>query len=117
MPNFKPKTNKKIKINKRKQITLDSKHNEMMKKFSNIENIKIPNLNDKIMEIENKIKNENSLETKLELEDELKTLIIKKKKISKEKKKYLLDNSKFIFDYFEKKRDISKGNSKKKILH
>ena len=117
MPNFKPKTNKKIKINKRKQITLDSKHNEMMKKFSNIENIKIPNLNDKIMEIENKLKNENSLETKLELEDELKRLIIKKKKISKEKKKYLLDNSKFIFDYFEKKRDISKGNSKKKILH
>ena len=28
-----------------------------------------------------------------------------------------MQNSQYIFDYFEKKKELSAGNSKKKILH
>ena len=41
MPNFKPKANKKFKMNK-KTATLDSKHNEKMREFDKIENKLIP---------------------------------------------------------------------------
>ena len=47
MPNFKPKANKKIKVNKRAQITLDNKHTEMMKKFDKIKDKDIPEINQK----------------------------------------------------------------------
>ena len=36
MPNFKPKANKKIKVKKNANVTLDSKHNEKMTEFTNI---------------------------------------------------------------------------------
>ena len=39
MPNFKPKANKKIKMNKKSTITLDSKHNEKMIEFKKIKEI------------------------------------------------------------------------------
>ena len=36
MPNFKPKANKKIRMNKNSTITLDSKHKEKMSEFEKI---------------------------------------------------------------------------------
>ena len=47
MPNFKPKTTKKIKFNKKK-ITLDKTHKEKMFEFGNIKNTIIPNYNKNI---------------------------------------------------------------------
>ena len=44
MPNFKPKANKKIKVDKKSTVTLDSKHNEKMKDFNDINNKQIPEL-------------------------------------------------------------------------
>ena len=40
MPNFKPKASKKIVVNKKSIVTLDSKHNEKMKEFIDISNNK-----------------------------------------------------------------------------
>ena len=37
--------------------------------------------------------------------------------MKQKKKKYLLDNSEYIFSYFEKKNDMTKGKTKTKILH
>ena len=34
MPSFKPKASKKIKINKKSIVTLDSKHDEKMEEFN-----------------------------------------------------------------------------------
>ena len=52
------------------------------------------------------------------MEDELKELTKTMNELQNRKKTYLLNNSHFIFDYFEKKKEISKGNSsKKKVLH
>ena len=39
MPNFKPKTNKNIKVDKKTIETLDNKHNEMLNTFHDEENI------------------------------------------------------------------------------
>ena len=47
MPNFKPKANKKIKISKKSQITLDSKHTEKMNEFKIIKEETIPTLKEK----------------------------------------------------------------------
>ena len=37
--------------------------------------------------------------------------------MKKEEKEYFLNNSNYIFNYFEKKKDLSEGNSKKHVLH
>jgi len=118
MPNFKPKAKKKIKINKRKLITLDNKHTEMLERFEKIKKYEIPKISLNISKISEKLKKNISLEEKLELEDTLFELKKNKKKLSKQEKNYFLDNSKYIFDYFEKKMEISEGNNnKKKILY
>ena len=38
MPSFKPKSNKKIKFNKKTSITLDTKHKEFLNEFTKDEN-------------------------------------------------------------------------------
>ena len=44
MPNFKPKSKKKIKAISKSNITLDSKHNEKIDEFENIKTVLIPQL-------------------------------------------------------------------------
>ena len=120
MPNFKPKNQKKLAVNKHSITTLDTKHDEKMKEFNQIANVTIPKLKKKIKNIKKKLdKNQNmKIEKKLELEDQIKDAKIQIKTLRSKKNKYLLNNSGLIFDYFEKKKDLSDGKtSKKKILH
>ena len=56
MPNFKPKANKKIKVNKKSTITLDNKHNQKMNEFKIIQEKTIPNLLKKKKLLKKKIK-------------------------------------------------------------
>ena len=44
MPNFKPKSEKKMKYTKNNKITLDNKHKEKMNEFQNIKQKIIPKL-------------------------------------------------------------------------
>ena len=119
MPNFKPKANKKIKINKKSTVTLDSKHNEKMNEFQKISDITIPNLKKRKKLLKNKLTTIQNIEERLNIEDEIKDIKIKISRIKKEKNEYLLDNSNIIFEYFEKKKKMSKGIdiNKKKVLH
>jgi hypothetical protein len=109
MLSFKPKSNKKIKFNKKSTVTIDTKHNEFLYEFSQDEDI-ILEYKAEIHNIKKKLKEENetlSLEEKLEFSDkilELKDII---KKTQNKKKDYLLENSKYIFEYFENKKNIS----------
>ena len=48
MPSFKPKTNKEITTDVQRNITLDIKHKEYIKKFHDYETNKIPELQEKI---------------------------------------------------------------------
>jgi hypothetical protein len=117
MPAFKPKATKKIINNSKTNVTVDNKHQEMMNTFNDIETNIIPNLKVKKRELNKKIKHEKCIETKLELQDKLKVI---KKQIMQEKnkkKEYLLQNAKHVFDYFEKKKNLTDGKNKKTILH
>ena len=52
MPSFKPKSTKKIKVNKKTSTTLDGKHKEFVNEFNKDENDKIPKLKKEKMEIQ-----------------------------------------------------------------
>jgi len=116
MPNFKPKTNKKIKYNKKSSITLDGKHKEFLNEFSKYEDDIIPNLKIEKQDLKTKLEdvnNELSLEEKLDICDKMNEITKNINDLKKKKKDYFLDNSKFIFDYFENKKNISNiSNSK-----
>jgi hypothetical protein len=114
MPTFKPKTNKKIKFNKKTAITLDVKHKEFLNEFSKDDNCRIPELRFQRAELEKQITPENnsiSIEKKLDIQDQINEITEKIKDIKLKKKEYFLDNSKHIFDYFENKKNISSGTS------
>ena len=122
MPNFKPKANKKIARPKKSSVTVDSKHREKMAEFDNIKNVIIPKLKkecaDLKMQLKRQVTNKLTIDKKLDIQDKIKAnkkLIIKYKK---QRKIYLLDNSKYIFDYYEKKKSLVDVNiSKTKIVH
>jgi len=112
MPNFKPKSNKKIKFNKKASVTLDTKHKEFLNEFTKDEYDKIPELKSEREEYKQKLKNdynELAVEQKLDLEDKINEITTMIKEIKSKKKEYFLDNSKFIFEYFENKKNISDG--------
>jgi len=112
MPSFKPKTPKKIKFNKKSSITLDNKHKEFLNEFSKDENDRIPELKFERQELKDNLefkKNELTLEQQLDYQDRINEITQNIKEIKNKKKEYFLDNSKFIFDYFENKKSISAG--------
>tara|TARA_Y100000385_G_scaffold278313_1_gene326427 strand:+ start:469 stop:1662 length:1194 start_codon:yes stop_codon:yes gene_type:complete len=117
MPNFKPKAKKKILANKKEVISLDNKHSEKMKNFEYYETIKIPELEKRKSILKKKLKKVKTIDKKITIKDELMDINEKIKKLKLEKKDYLLDNSKHVFNYFEKKKNIGKQKSKKNILH
>lgn len=127
MPSFKPKTTKKIKVNKKSTVTLDGKHNEFINEFNKDEQDKIPKLKNERRELLNKLKENDethslSVEQVLDLKDRIEELNNEIKNTKMKKKEYFLDNSKYIFDYFENKKNISNGvensnKSKSKILN
>jgi hypothetical protein len=124
MPSFKPKTIKKIKVNKKNSITIDNKHNEIMNDFSKDETDIIPILKEEKIKLKKELlEKELNIEQKLDIDDRIKEINETIKEIKNKKKEYFLDNSKLIFDYFENKKNISNGNqsfignnSKSKIL-
>ena len=108
MPNFKPKTIKKIKYNKKVSVTLDSKHKEILNDFSKDENNIIPELQFEKYELKKKLEmNEITIEDKLDINDRIEEINKNIKDIKNKKKEYFLENSKLIFDYFENKKNIS----------
>jgi hypothetical protein len=123
MPTFKPKTAKKIKFNKKSSITLDGKHKEFLNEFSKDENDKIPELKLERQELKNKLNNDSlTVDERLDCQDRILEITQSIKETKNKKKEYFLDNSKFIFDYFENKKNISAGTTsnvsdKNKILN
>jgi hypothetical protein len=114
MPNFKPRSNKKLKYNKKSSITLDIKHKEFLNEFSNDEQNIIPDFKIERQELREKIINDSdnlTLEQRLDIEDKINELTDRIKDVKSKKKEYFLDNSKFIFEYFENKKNISDGNN------
>jgi hypothetical protein len=111
MPTFKPKSNKIIKYNKKTAITLDNKHKEFMNSFMKDDTITLPELKLKRVDLQNQLESDIlSVDARLDIEDQIRSITDKIKYTKTKKKEYLLDNSKFIFEYFENKKDISVGS-------
>jgi len=112
MPGFKPKSIKKIKYNRKASITLDTKHNEFLNEFTKDKEDRIPECKFEITNLKKKIKDEQlTIEQQLDLQDKINELKKEIKEINLKKKEYFLDNSKYIFEYFENKKNISEGNT------
>jgi hypothetical protein len=110
MPTFKPKNTKKVKIDKKNLTTLDSKHKEFLTEFHKNDRDKIPKLKKekkRITKILEEGGNKLTIDVILDYKDKLKELKQQIKEYTDKKMDYLLDNSKFIFDYFENKKNIS----------
>ena len=115
---FKPKPKKKLNVNKKTITTIDNKHGEIIDEFTNKEINEIPKYKKDIEKYRKMLKDTNiSIEKHFEVEEQIKELQKNICKIREKKKKYLLDNSKYIFNYFEKKKEIREGTTKKKVLH
>lgn len=127
MPSFKPKNNKKIKFNKKSAVTLDGKHKEFLNEFSVNETKSIPSLREERANLQKQLEENPSLpvDQKLDIEDRLREIQETIRSLKQKKKDYFLDNSKYIFDYFENKKNIatvsessasSEPNSKTKMI-
>ena len=92
MPNFKPKANKKIKINKKSTITLDSKHNEKMQEFNDIQHKIIPDLLKRKKMLRKNLKITTNIEDKLNIQDEIRDIKTKISSLKQQKQEYLLEN-------------------------
>ena len=95
--------------------SIDEKHNDMMQMYYIIENETIPNLKKEIEGLSQKAKQVKSKKND-SFYDLLDTIKEKKEEIKKlqySKKMYLLQNSKYIFHYYEEKQKINLGENKK----
>ena len=118
MPTFKHKTNKKIVLDEKSIITLDSKHKEIEKDFQNEKEDILPDLRAKKKHYKNLLTDKTiSIDQRLEIEDLIKEIVYQIKEIKQNKKKYYLNNNKFIYDYFENKKEISMDNNPTKLLN
>ena len=120
MPSFKPKATKKIKVCKRYSTTLDGKHKEIMTDFSKDEFDIIPRLKEEKETLITDLNNSKlTIEQIMEIKDRIKEVNESIKELKARKNNYFLDNSKYIFEYFENKKNIDNkddndnGNSSK----
>jgi len=102
----------------KKQVnTIDKKHTEMLNFFHEIETIKIPDLIKKKDQLKHQIPKlkENEIDLYMDIKDKIIAIQREIKELKYQKKHYLLDNSKYIFDYFEEKKKISSGDNNQNI--
>ena len=112
MLSFKPKTTKKFKVSKKNSTTLDGKHREFINDFNKDEQDRIPNLKFERAQLREKlaskdVSQELTIEQIMECKDRIEEINENIKFLKQKKKDYFLDNSKYIFDYFENKKNIS----------
>ena len=95
------------------KYTIDEKHTEMLNYFHDLETEIIPSLIKTKEELKSHLRRlpENDIDKYMELKDQIQKLTRDINRKCSEKKKYLLDNSKHIFDYFEQKKQVSAGNN------
>ena len=117
---------------KNNNITLDNKHSELLKKFKNNEEILIPKYKNEIEKLElmlNKLNNKTETlkslkknvpkkdtDKKSNIESSIITIKNKIYVLEKEKSEYFLNNSKYIFNYFEEKKILEQMILQKILL-
>lgn len=104
MPLFKQTNTTNIKINKKKLTTLDGKHKELIQEYTKAEKEQLPKLRNEKKILQEQLSIAEDIKEKLDIKDQIKTINREISEIKQNKKNYLLNNSKYIFEYFEQKR-------------
>lgn len=93
--------------------TIDEKHTEMLNRFYETETVVIPQLQEERKKLRHRLAHtpENKVDLRMEIQDRLKSIKARISQLKREKNDYLLDNSKYIFQYFEEKKLISSGDN------
>ena len=93
--------------------TIDEKHTDMLNQFYEMETATIPSLKDEYKKWKHKFATlpESKVDARMEIQDKLKAIKSKIMNLKSQRKEYLLDNSKYIFHYFEDKKKISSGDN------
>ena len=91
--------------------TIDEKHTEMMNHFHNIETDLLPQLIAEKRKLTHRLSKlpSTSVDLRMDIADRIADLKQKIASLKTQKNNYLLDNSKYIFQYFEDKKKISSG--------
>ena len=95
--------------------TIDEKHTEMMTMFHKNKIEIIPKLKDEIENMKlflKTLKKSAKIDEYMDTKDIIKFKQHEIRCMENTEKQYFLDNSKYIFDYFEQKKDISSGSNK-----
>jgi hypothetical protein len=98
--------------------TIDEKHTEMLLFFQKNNNENIPFLKEEIYNLKiilKTLKKPLKIDEFMDTKDKIKFKHQQIKSFEQQEKQYFLDNSKYIFDYFEQKKDISSGSNKKNV--
>ena len=96
--------------------TVDSYHKEYMDILNQNNNKKIPELMKLKDNLKEQYEKSSSLDEKLQIKDKIAETKEKIKKMKKFEKDYLLNNSKFVYNYFEEKKEISQGNNNVTVI-
>jgi hypothetical protein len=105
------------------KTTLDSKHNEISSLFKQNEEVIIPKYLKIIEKLESLLQNSTNHTKNQPIIENIKKYKNLIHSLKKQKNEYYLDNSKFIFDYFENKKNISNSDllttssNKNDIIH
>ena len=118
MPSFKPKAAKKIKVCKKYTTTLDGKHKEFVNEFIKDEFDLIPRLKEEKYSLGKQLELETdlSIDQIMEIKDRIKEISETIKELKFKKTNYFLDNSKYIFEYFENKKNINNVEETNKVV-
>ena len=104
-------------IQKKQANTIDEKHTEMLEEFHDIESKQIPLLvkeRNKLIQLLKKTST-NQTEKYLDIKDKIVQIKTKIKTLKQKKNNYLINNSKYIFQYFEDKKKISSGDNNQNV--
>ena len=101
----------------KQNATIDEKHTEMLNQFHEDETKTLPLLTQEIETLKARLDglSESQIDQKMEIKDKIRSNKSKIRELTNQKKRYLLDNSKYIFGYFEEKKDISTGGGKQNV--
>jgi len=93
-------------------LTLDSCHTNQMNEFTKNDTIVIPQLIKERETLQQNLKtNSYSFAEKIRITDKIKEIRNDIKNMKKQKQDYLLNNSKYVFGYFEEKKALSVGQN------
>uniref|UniRef100_A0A6C0HZ87 Uncharacterized protein n=1 Tax=viral metagenome TaxID=1070528 RepID=A0A6C0HZ87_9ZZZZ len=103
--------------NNKHSITIDEKHSELVQQYEKNETEKIPDLEKEIADLKQQVKSlkPSQIDNYMEIRDKIQQKKSQIKELKSQYKQYLLANSKYVFNYFKEKKDISVGGGKQNV--